>query len=100
MTNLQALQGAANFCLDVFLLSKILLDEGVDETANYTADDKDTIDICAAYVAKYMYATPDTKEGSLSRTFDRDALLKFANGIFTEHGLTDEIITKSKISFI
>lgn len=100
MTNLQALQSISPFSANTLLYSKVLTDMEIAEDATYDSSLSENIKLASAYVAKSLYIQPDFKEGSLSVNYDKENLKKYANDIFEQNGLNDEIIKGNKISII
>lgn len=100
MNNTQALYSLLTIEPPEFLVEKVLIDNGVDGTANYTSSDYATIELCSAYVYKTLATQPDEKQGSLAITnAQAKTFLKLANDIFIKYGKKDEVVGV-KISLI
>ena len=99
MTNLQALSAICPFSANSLLFSKVLQDLGIDETATYSGASS-TIELASAYVVKSLYIQANTSEGSLSVTHDKDKMRVYANSIFKNNRLYDEIIKNNVINII
>jgi len=98
MTNLEALQSLSNLDLPN-LHKKVLLDNNVNATEDYTADNKLTIELCSAYVYKIELTHPDFSEGKLRIDINNAKELKvLMNSIFDKNNLPNEKAgTKPKI---
>lgn len=97
ITNLQALQSMVNLDLPN-LHEKVLLDNGVTGTDNYTTADGPVIELCAAYVYKVELSHPEFSEGKLKIGVDRKALTSLMNNIFKKNNLPNEVVSiKPKI---
>jgi len=97
MTNLEALQSLSNLDLPN-LHKKVLLDNNVNATEDYTADNKLTIELCSAYVYKVELTHPDFSEGKLKIVVNAKELKILMNSIFEKNNLPNEKAgTKPKI---
>lgn len=99
MTNLEALQSLSNLEAPN-LHEKILLDNAVNPTDDYTSENKDIIELCSAYVYKAELTHPDFSEGKLRIAVNSKALKSLMNAIFKKNNLPEEmVILKAKIQF-
>lgn len=90
MTNLQALQSIAgiNYPLDANIYLKALIDNSIDGTGMYVAENEKGIDLCFAGILKSQIVSVDIKEGGYQVTnADRNAMLTVLNGIYQKYGL-------------
>jgi len=90
ITNLEALQSMVNLDLPN-LHEKVLTDQGITGSDTYLQENKDSIELCAAYVYKVEITHPDFSEGKLRIAVNKDALIQIMNNIFRKNGLEDEI---------
>ena len=96
MTNKEAL-------LSLFAYSQgadlVLINQGIDGTADYTSSAKKDIEIASAYLMLAAATNPNLKEGDNSITWNAENLIKMANQIFLKYGLTDEIVESKTVEF-
>lgn len=89
MNILQALQAEVEYKKSS-LLEKIILDLGLDATAEYSASDKGSLEIATAHVLRRAAIFPDFAEGSLRIKYDSAALNAEADRLFKRNGITDQ----------
>lgn len=102
MTNKQALQSQISNSIEPpdYLLDKVLIDNGVDGSADYSSGNYEIIELCSAYVYKVLATEPNFKQGSLAiSNAQADNFMKIANNIFKKYGKLDEVIG-AKINLI
>ena len=92
MTNKEALQSLTEYSNDN-LLEKILLDRGVTTSSTYTADDAQTIDLCASDLYGVLAGHPELKEGSLLIKYNAVQLRAMQKEILRKYGLNPIIVT-------
>ncbi|MEO7016278.1 MAG: DUF6706 family protein [Leifsonia sp.] len=90
MTNLEALQSIVvnNYPFDQNLFAKALIDNGIDATATYVADNQKPIDLCFAGILITAITNVDISEGGYKVTnADRQSMIAVINGIYAKYGL-------------
>ncbi len=100
MTNLEALSSITPFSANSQLFQKILIDLDIAENGTYLVTGKNEIDYASALACKYIVSNPNFSEGTLSVTYDKKELIKYANSIFSKLNKSEEKIITNTINFI
>ena len=68
-------------------VSKVLIDRSVDDgSANYTIEQKKTVELCVADCYVEMVNSPDFSEGKFSVKLNRSQLLRSAQDLYWRNG--------------
>jgi hypothetical protein len=88
MTNLEALQAICPIAVSSNLYDKVLLDNSISPTDNYTAaTDKKIMDLSLADLLEYVINNPDYSEGDVSEKISREALEATVKRIRRKYGI-------------
>ena len=90
MTRKEALQSIIQFKVDDNTIDKVLLDRAVDGTADYSADDRQEIDLCLADLCLVLINRPEVSEGGFSIKYDKAALRATREETLRKYDLKDE----------
>jgi len=87
MTKREALQSILPFEVSELFIDKSLMDSDLIGNSIYSADDKQSIDLCLAEMIRIKVAEPNFSEGDLSIQPDRGALLQLRADILNKYEL-------------
>ena len=101
MTKLEALKSTINFPLPDAMYDKVLIDQAINPTDEYTSANIKEIDLAALGLLFALLTSPDIKEGDFSRTLpDRPQLLAYYSAICTKHGVVNPLVTKPTVKAV
>lgn len=98
MTNLEALTASVNYPVDAIKIQKILIDNGLNDTENYTGTSK-AFELATAALYTLLVTSANLSEGdfSISAT-DKSNYLKLASGIYSKHGVTNPLAANTIVN--
>lgn len=89
MTIKEALQGMITVEVDDFLIEKALTDAELSGNKEYSADDRENVELCYAELLLFLATSSDISEGSLSIKYKPSQLLAMREKILVRWGLKE-----------
>lgn len=99
MTNLEALSASVNYPIDEIKIQKILIDNKLDGSQEYTGPTQ-AFELATAALYVLLVTSANIAEGDLQiSATDKSNYIYLANGIYNRYGMDSPLISKTN-SFI